>query len=61
MKNGKQLLKDLIALDTRLAFHPTIKKGDRNLLNEVINYLNHLQTIDLLDIFSVSAGEENKK
>jgi len=55
LRNGTELMKALIELDTRLAFHPTIKKGDRDLLNEVINYLSHLRAINLLNIME---GEE---
>lgn len=50
-KTGPELMKALIELDTRLAYHPTIKKGDRDLLNEVINFLNHLQMVNLLKVF----------
>lgn len=46
MRKRLELLKDLTELDKRLAYYPKIKPGDRDLLNEIINYLAFLSVGD---------------
>lgn len=58
MRTGKQLLEDLIEFDRRCAYGKKVTIADRNLLNELINFLNHMQIVDLLSIFDRECAEE---